>query len=100
MSRIMAVVNNTTTTLMEKNNMTAVEWFFEMLAHNNILNHKLLCDNKPLTELVYKLKNEAKQREEQNICMAWTDGHALGKNGLVVVDYSNAKEYYNKNHKK
>ncbi len=80
--------------------MTAVEWFFEMLAHNNILNHKLLCDHTELTELLYKLKNEAKQREEQNIRMAWTDGHSLGQNGLVVVDYSNSKEYYDKHYKR
>lgn len=46
---------------------TAIEWFFEVLAHNNIIDHKSLCDDKNLYNLLYSLKNQAKQMEaEQN----------------------------------
>lgn len=46
---------------------TAVEYLFMMLANHNILNHKVLADNKHLTELTYRIKTDAKQMEaEQN----------------------------------
>ena len=43
---------------------TAVEWFFEVLAHNDIIDHKKLCDDENLYNLLYSLKNQAKQMEE------------------------------------
>lgn len=92
--------NNTTTKHMEKNNMTAVEWFFEVLAHNDIIDHKRLCDDENLYNLLYSLKNQAKQIEETQIRMAWTDGNMLGKNGLAVETYDDSKGYYSKNYGK
>ena len=72
---------------MEQSNMTAVEWFYQQIVIEGKTNY-------------YELLEQAKIMEETHIRMAWTDGHALGKNGLVVVDYSNSREYYNKNYKK
>lgn len=87
--------NNTIMKLMEKNNMTAVDWLKKNL--------ETYGDPEVCTiswgDLDNLLKN-AKQKEEQQIRAAWTDGHCLGSNGLVVVDYSNGQEYYNKNFKK
>jgi hypothetical protein len=44
---------------------TAVEWFFEVLAHNDIIDHKKLCDDENLYNLLYSLKNQAKQMEKE-----------------------------------
>jgi len=63
--------NNTTMKHMEKNNMTAVEWFFEVLAHNDIINHKRLCDDENLYNLLYSLKNQAKQMEREQHNETW-----------------------------
>ncbi len=43
---------------------TAVNWFFEVLAHNDIVDHKKLCDDENLYNLLYSLKNQAQQKEK------------------------------------
>lgn len=87
---------------MEKDNMTAVEWLIEQLVElDKQLDGRRKSDDSTVMKLnPVKIFKQAKLMEEQNIRMAWTDGHALGRNGLVVVDYSNSKEYYDKYYKK
>lgn len=67
--------------------MTAVEWLIDQL-------------QAPCRGIPSHIIEQAKIMEETHIRMAWTDGHALGKNGLVVVDYSNSREYFDKHYKK
>lgn len=78
---------------MEKNNMTAVEWFFEVLAHNDIIDHKKLCDNENLYNLLYSLKNQAKQIEKEQISQGYMSGLIDGMN-------QQPKEYYNETYGK
>jgi len=37
--------------------------------------------------------------EKQQISSAWNDGFLLGKNGFILENYSNGKEYYNEKYK-
>lgn len=66
---------------------TAVEWYYQQTVIEGKTNYSELLE-------------QAMLMQEQHIRMAWIDGHALGKNGLVVVDYSNSKEYYDKYYKR
>ena len=67
---------------------TAVEYLFMMLANHNILNHKVLADNKHLTELTYRIKTDAKQMEKEQIINAWI----VTENELQRMA---AEQYYN-----
>lgn len=64
---------------------SALDWFYNQTVVEGKTNYAELLE-------------QAKQMEEQQIRAAWTDGHCLGSNGLVVVDYYNGQEYYNKNY--
>ena len=90
------MVNNTTTKHMEKNNMTAVEWFFEVLAHNDIIDHKRLCVDENLYNLLYSLKNQAKQMEKEQIIKAYVEGINLVPCDLNSTDELDAEKYYHK----
>ena len=67
---------------------TAVEYLFMMLSNHNILNHKVLADNKHLTELTYRIKKDAKQMENDQITTAYkADRHPCSD--------EDAQQYYN-----
>jgi hypothetical protein len=38
--------------------------------------------------------------EQMQITSAWNDAFLIGKNGFILEDYSNGKEYYNAKYKK
>jgi hypothetical protein len=38
--------------------------------------------------------------EQNQITSAWNDAFLIGKNGFILEDYSNGKEYYNAKYKK
>lgn len=85
---------------MGNNNMTAVEWFFEVLAHNDIIDHKRLCDDENLYNLLYSLKNQAKQMEkEQKIEFA---KHCLDRalDLDIRTAFFNIEQYYNETYGK
>lgn len=46
---------------------TAVQQLIELLAHNNILDHKALSSNKRLYDLYLRLKAQAEAKEKQQI---------------------------------
>jgi hypothetical protein len=76
--------------------MTAVEWFFEVLAHNDIIDNKKLCDDENLYNLLYSLKNQAKQMEKEQLVKAWDDGdYAYFYSKETGRDFDNGEEYYN-----
>ena len=80
--------------------MTAVEWFFEVLAHNDIIDHKRLCDDENLYNLLYSLKNQAKQMEkEQKIEFA---KHCLDRalDLDIRTAFFNIEQYYNETYGK
>ena len=81
---------------MAKNNMTAVEWFFEVLAHNDIIDHKRLCVDENLYNLLYSLKNQAKQMEKEQIMKAVYD--SMGTN--FDPNMGRAELYYNETYGK
>ena len=89
--------NNTTIKLMAKNNMTAVEWFFEVLAHNDIIDHKRLCDDQNLYNLLYSLKNQAKQMEWEQIKVSYGVGHNDGCAYMTnnKPDFEDQEQYHN-----
>jgi len=75
---------------------TAVEWFFEVLAHNDIIDNKKLCDDENLYNLLYSLKNQAKQMEKEQLVKAWDDGdYAYFYSKETGRDFDNGEEYYN-----
>lgn len=71
--------------------MTAVEWFFEVLAHNDIIDHKKLCDDENLYNLLYSLKNQAKQMEKERIIKAWINAERYNDS----ISKPLAEQYYN-----
>jgi hypothetical protein len=75
---------------------TAVEWFFEVLAHNDIIDHKKLCDDENLYNLLYSLKNQAKQIEKEQIVKAHKEGNKYNGWALQHEHEQYYKETYGK----
>ena len=65
---------------------TAIEWYYQQTVIEGKTNYSELLE-------------QAMLMQEQHIRMAWIDGHSLGRQ-LLVVDYSNSKEYYDKYYKR
>ena len=76
--------------------MTAVEWLFEVLAHNDIIDHKKLCDDENLYNLLYSLKNQAKQIEKEQIVKAHKEGNKYNGWALQHEHEQYYKETYGK----
>jgi hypothetical protein len=79
---------------------TAVEWFFEVLAHNDIIDHKKLCDDENLYNLLYSLKNQAKQMEKEQIMKAVDRGFDEGCKFPEDITLKDAEQYYNETYGK
>jgi hypothetical protein len=82
---------------------TAVEWFFEVLAHNDIIDHKRLCDDENLYNLLYSLKNQAKQMEKQQKEECWNVAHQSGRfegKGIAEENWQTFEQYYNETYGK
>lgn len=79
---------------------TAVEYLFMMLANHNILNHKVLADNKHLTELTYRIKTDAKQMEKEQMKESWFNSTLQFDNAASMVDKKEFEQYYNETYGK
>lgn len=79
----------------EQTNMTAVEWLAKELENYG---NPQACEIN--WEILDAFINKAKQMEKEQISEAWNDGNLVGRNGLVVLDYSTGKEYYNETYTK
>lgn len=75
--------------------MTAIEWLKKELESYGDPS-MLHIDWKTLDELCEK----AKEMEKAQISTAWNDGNMLSKNPYILQEYSNGRQYYNKNYNK
>ena len=78
---------------------TAVELLIELLAHNNILDHKKLSSNERLYNLYKRLVEQAKEMERQQIERAW-DEKCIEGSISFEIDNRTSEEYYNDTYKK
>lgn len=67
--------------------MTAVEYLIEQL-------------QAPCRGIPSHIVELAKEIEKRDIVNAWNDGNLIGRNGMVIEDYTNGEGYYKKNYKK
>lgn len=72
-------------------NETSIQIILRLLRlHHNI--------NKECPEVIEVIESYL-DIEKQQISSAWNDGYLLGKNGFLLENYSNGKEYYNEKYK-
>ena len=70
---------------------TSIQIILRLLSlHHNI--------NKECPEVIEVIESYL-EIEKQQISNAWNDGYLLGKNGFILENYSNGKEYYNEKYK-
>ena len=69
---------------------TATEKLMIDLYEKGLLTHN---DDNILDDIL----KEHKEIEKNNIKEAWNDGHMLGRNGLVLLEYYNGEGYVEKN---
>lgn len=81
--------------------MTSIEWLISRLAHNDILDHKKLSENKQLYNLYQRLKQQAEEMHRTEIMIAYDDG-SLADLRYPHPDYSieNGEQYYKETFKK
>lgn len=80
---------------------SSVEWFFEVLALNDIIDHNRLSDDENLYNLLYRLKKQAKAMHEQEHRDTWIqseyqqrDEYECSKKGILSFE-----DYYNQTFK-
>lgn len=49
---------------------------------------------------MYELIEHAKQMEKTQIVESWNDGNLLGRNGNILLEYSDGLQYFNQNYNK
>ena len=73
---------------------SSIEWLIQVLAHNNILDHKALSSDKRLYDLYLRLKTEAKQMHKKEIIKILNKREDYLGTQPSVFDYLTNEEWF------
>ena len=73
---------------------SSIEWWIQVSAHNNILDHKALSSDKRLYDLYLRLKTEAKQMHKKEIIKILNKREDYLGTQPSVFDYLTNEEWF------